>query len=243
MSYYNPLSWQNENALSNYPLEESFEVSEFIVDASFVQFNGFIPILNYVVVDVDSISFSITFDYGTHTTAKFYKSSYLNGDSARYIKIYQPVTDRYLGTLTLGIGAGALWDFHVSRKILSGKSFLPQTVRSIRSTDAVYLLDGMYGDIELTRTIADSSIFYNIYEPQALDFKVITFNAVDGHAPKYLDPGVLRKINLVGPSDNNINLASNDVIKITPSEDLSYLSIGLVSGSPVKSFSVPTLIS
>ena len=242
MSNYNPLNWQNENALTNYPLDNSLELSNFIVDANFVQFDKFLPTLNYIIVDTDNISFSITFDYGEHTSGKFYKSAFDGGEAYRYLKFYQPTTDRYLGTLTFAEGAEDLWTYYVSRKIVFSSKFLPSVVRSVKSEDAVYLFDGMYGDVILSRTLADTSIFYNAYVSEDFNFKAITFNAVDGHSPKYEDSGALRKINLVGPVNNNINIASNDVIKITPAQDKTYLTVGLVSGSPVKDFSVPTLI-
>ena len=108
----------------------------------------------------------------------------------------------------------------------------------------MYTLDNLYGEIEFSKFPGVSSVFYNTYIPLDEEFEAVVFNAVYGNSPTVSDPGVLRKINLVGPVNNNINLASNDVIKInTPEEDFSYLTIGLVSGKPDKSFSIPTLIS
>jgi hypothetical protein len=242
MAIYNTLNWQDEKGLTSYPLETAFEISNFLVDANFIQFDKFIPTLNYVIVDSEDISFSITFDYGEHNHAKFYKSIFAQGEAYRSLKFYQPGSERYLGSLTFGEGANELWSYYVSRKILSHSKFLPSLVRSIRTADAVYTFDNMYGDVALTRSSSDSNIFYNTYVSEDETFKAITFNAVGGHEPKYEDSGALRQINLVGPVDNNINMASNDVIKIKPSADKTALTIGLVSGSPLKDFSVPTLI-
>ena len=62
MAIYNPLSWQNENALSSYPFSEDIDVQDFIVDAKFVQFDNFLPILNYVLVERDRLNLTMTFD-------------------------------------------------------------------------------------------------------------------------------------------------------------------------------------
>jgi hypothetical protein len=244
MPNYNPLNWQNENSLSNYPFAQALDVNSFIVDANFIQFNQTIPFLDYIIVNENNIVLSIRFDYGIKSDITFLKSEYIKGEAYRYLKIYHFKNDRYLGTITFGAGAADLWEAYVGRKLTVQQYFLAQTVRSIPLNDAVYTLDYLYGDIELNKNYGISSIFYNTYVPADEEFEAITFNAVYGNSPILNDPGVLRKINLVGPVDNNINLASNDVIKInTPDEDFSYLTIGLVSGKPDKSFSIPTLIS
>ena len=241
MPIYNPLSWQNENALSNYPFEEDFEVNDFIVDASFIQFDGFNPVMTGVFVDKDYISLDIIFDTQEKITVNLYKDSYSLGSSYRRLKIYDPDTDRYFGTLTFGAGTETLWSTYVGRKITQTRKFSPSTVRSIPFNDAVYLFDGMFGDLALSRSIEDKSIFYNTYKDNINNKCSVVFNAVYGHAPLYTDPGVLRKINLVSPV-NNVNLAANDIIKITQ-VDNAYISIDLVSGDAAKTFSLPTLFS
>jgi hypothetical protein len=242
MSIYNTLSWQNENALSSYPFEEDFEVNDFIVDASFIQFDGFIPVMSSVFVDKDDITLDITFDTGAKIGVKLYRHSYALGASYRRVKIYDPVTERYFGVLTFGLGAEILWSTHVGRKISKISKFLSSTVRSIPFNDAVYLFDGMFGDLALSRTLDDKTIFYNTYKNNNTNKCSVVFNAVHGHAPLYTDPGVLRKINLVSPVNNNINLAANDVIKITQVEN-TYVRMDLVSGNVDNSFSLPTLFS
>jgi hypothetical protein len=242
MSIYSPLSWQNESALSSYPFEEDFEVNDFIVDASFIQFDGFVPVMSSVFVDKDDISLDITFDTGVKITVKLYRYNYNLGASYRKIKIYNPGTERYFGVLTFGAGAETLWSTYVGRKISKTSKFLSSTVRSIPFNDAVYLFDGMFGDLALSRTLDDKTIFYNNYKDSISNKCSVVFNAVYGHAPLYADPGVLRKINLVSPVSNNVNLADNDVIKITPVEN-TYVRMDLVSGSTDSAFSLPTLFS
>ena len=237
MAIYNVLNWQNENALSSYPLNSDVDVQDFIVDARFVQFDNFVPVLNYVKIDSDRITLAITFDYGQHTAIEFFKSTYDNGEKYRVVRIYSPIDNRYMGSLTFGQGAAELWTSYVGRKLVYNISFAENTVRSIPSQDAVYTLDGNYGVIALGRTDSDTTIFYNCVNSS--EDRSVVFNAVGGHAVSGNKEG-LRKINLVTPLNNNINLASNDVIKIS-SFNAASLTIDLVAGSPSTAFIIPTL--
>jgi hypothetical protein len=132
-----------------------------------------------------------------------------------------------------------LWSNFTGRRITFNIPFATETVRSIPLNDAVYTLDSAFGDITLGKTEDDKSVFYNTSQP----LNSITLNAVAGNSidPLQLKEG-LRKINLVGPLDNNINLAPNDVVKITPVNNAS-LSVSLVSGSTNAAFAIPTLIA
>ena len=233
MPIYNVLSWQNENSLSGFPFAEDQEIQDFIVDARFVQFDNFVPTLNYILIETTQITLSITFDHGTHDAIVFFKSDYLAGESSRSVKI--SMAGRCLGSITFGPGAATLWTDYIGRKLNWKASFLPEVVRSIPSKDAVYTLDSFYGNVTLGRTSADKAIFYN----SALNLNAIVFNAVGGHSVEREKQG-LRQINLVKPKDNNINLASNDIIKISP-VNTGSLQISLVSGSSGKSFTLPTM--
>jgi hypothetical protein len=240
MSSYNPLEWQNENSLSGYPLTQETDYSTFLVDAKFVQFDNFVPTLLTVFVDSDTIRLTISFDYGTHTTVDLLKSNYMLGEAYRYLRVYQPDTNRYLGILTFGDGPIDMWNTVTGTLLQYNVSFLPETVRSVPKNDAVYTFDGNYGDVILGRTDDDTAIFYNTAKIPGLNS--ITFNAVGGHSVAGLTAKGLRKINLVGPVANNINLVANDVIKMVPL-NASALSIGLAAGTTTSSFTLPTLTS
>lgn len=239
MANYNPLSWQNEHALSNYPFTEAQEFQNLIVDASFVQFDNYLPTLNHISVAADRIHLSITFDYGTDSTTTYMKSTYTVGKQYNNLRLYTQDNSRYLGVLVFGEALSSLWQTAVGRKIYFKGSFVAESVRSIPSNDAVYSFDGNYGDLTLGRTSSDSSIFYNV----SPELNSITFNAVRGHAisETSVKEG-LRKINLVPPLNNNINLLSNDIIKIKSFNSAS-LTVDLVSGTSSTSFILPTLIS
>lgn len=237
MAIYHTLNWQNENALSSYPFDEDIFSTDFIVDAKFIQFDGFIPILNSVIVDADKIILSVTFDYGTNEIITYLKSDFLNSVLKKHLRIYTPDNSRYLGVLVFGEGLAVLWNTAVGRKYVVNRSFSVAAIINIPKNAGVYTLDGLYGAVNLSRTAEDKTIFYNTSNTN----NTITFNAVANH--EVVDTSsVLKKINLVSPVDNNINLASNDVIKIY-SEDNVNLKISLASGEASKSFIIPTLIA
>lgn len=242
MAIYNPFSWQNETALANYPVASQ----SFITDAKFVQFDNFIPILNTVMVNKTNLKISINFDSAQTVVTTFSKDVYDLGDEYRCTRIYTQAGDRYLGVITFGPGAQELWDTSIGRKIIFNTPFAAETVRSIPSQDAVYSLDSNYGDVALGRSTADKTIFYNTAasaEYPGSILNAVTFNAVTNHAiPEDAVQRGLRKINLVSPVNNNINLASNDIIKIT-SVNAASLTVNLVAGAPTSQFTIPTLIA
>ena len=244
MATYNPLSWQNEAALSNHPFELELEVKDVIVDAKFVQFDNFIPVLNHIEVERNSLRLTITFDYGQNNSVLLLKSDFIQGDKYKCVRIYDPSGYRYMGTLTIGAGAYNLWDLYVGRKLTYNIPFASYIVRSIPSKDAVYLFDDSFGDIELGRTLDDTTIFYNTaaLENNSTGLNAIIFNAVGGHAIDVVENvNGIKKINLVPPDNNNITLSSNEVIKINT--DFNTLTINLVAGKPSATFSVPSLIA
>ena len=241
MSVYYPLDWQNENSLTAYPFNSSLFVNNFIIDAKFIQFDQYIPTLNSVVIDVDKIILSMTFDFGEINNLIYKKTNYLSGPTEKNLRIYTPDNSRYLGVLVFGEGLLELWNYSVGKKYQINSFFLSSTVIGIPKQAGVYSLDDLYGAINLSRQAQDSTIFYNTYISGSTESNAITFNAVAGHEITG-DPGVLRKINLVSPVNNNINLFSNDVIKVY-STDNTTLNIGLAAGETSKSFIIPTLIA
>jgi hypothetical protein len=248
MSDYNVLGWQNENGLSNYPFIDPFDIQDFFVDASFIQFDNFVPSLVEVLVGVDYISITVNFDSGK-CSGEITAVEYTSGDRA--VRYYDSITNRYLGCLVLGEGVNTAWSNFVGQKLQRSLSFIPSTVRSIPLKDAVYTLDNSYGDLTLgsTQDIADvytdiggiiyqtvaggNTVFYNINHTTPS----ITFNAVANHAiPTNNKIHPLKKINLVKPISNNIYLDSNDIVKFN-SINNQNLSIYLVgqnsSGAPL----------
>jgi hypothetical protein len=234
MATYNALNWQNENSLSNFPLSSYIEFRDFLVDARFVQFDNFTPVLNTITVDETSVTLTITFDYGTNSNIVLLKQTFLQNTNSTNIRIYTPSNNRYLGVISFGSGTLELFKTHVGRTLALDMAFSQDSVRSIPLNDAVYTLDGLYGDLVLGRGTADDSIFYNTSNSK----KTIVFNAVKYHeiAGTNTKQG-LRKINLVPPIDNNINLSPSEVIRATPNNGASLL-LSLVSGSTNNAFQI-----
>lgn len=231
MATYNTLNWRNENGMSAFPLAVDIEPLDVIVDARFIQFDNFIPVLEYVMVEASSLRLAITFDAGLRDDITY---TPVSGDT-KSVRIYTASGDRYLGSVSFGGGTETLWRDYVGRKLTYRQPFLREVVRSIPSRDAVYTLDSLYGDVTLARGGEDSSIFYNASAPR----NALVFNAVAGH--KITSPlKGLKQINLVKPLNNNINLAANDVIKVE-SRNAASLELSLVTGSTSKSFIIPTL--
>lgn len=242
MSALNPLSWQNENNLANYPLDNFTDYPSFISDANFIQFDAFVPILKYVLVETSAIKLAIEFDSGIQENIIFNKDSFLEEDKSKFLRIYTSDNSRYLGSLSFGQETLNLWENFIGRKLIYNSSFNKTVVRSIPKNHGVYTFDGLYGAITITKTTADESIFYNTHKFNSLKSN-LTFNAVTYHEIN-ASSNALKKINLVKPVNNNITLSSNDLIKITPStSSTGGLDISLVSGTPSKAFVIPTLIA
>jgi hypothetical protein len=231
MSEYIALSWQNENGLTNYPLTLPFEINDLIVDASFIQFDNYVPTFSSVLIGENYMTFNLIFDLG-EVSATYNQSDYSAG--IKNLRFYDNGGDRYLGCLTIGVGATKAWDSYVGENLIAGATlggpipFVASTVKSIPLNDAVYTLDGSYGEIYLgaNQDVADSfadiggiiyqtsaggnTIFYNsVSSPPS-----ITFNAVGNSVPpasNNIYP--LKQINLTKPKNNNITIGGNDVIK------------------------------
>jgi hypothetical protein len=264
MADFNVLPWQNENSLTSYPLVYPLDYDGFIVDASFIQFDYFVPILNSIFVGPDYMEVTITFDSG-EVTQTYSESAYRAG--IREIRFMER-EDRYLGCITVGERTDFLWENFRGQRLVKNIPFLPTVVRSIPSKDAVYALDDIYGDVVFGIETAESTSFSN---PNSFSYQnnfipgmsfennaggetifynfntinnALVFNAVANHALPLEDAPVwaLKRINLVPPVDNNLYLASNDLIKFS-SVNNQKLQISLAGQSATGASIVPTLAS
>jgi hypothetical protein len=264
MAEFNVLPWQNENSLTSYPLVYPLDYDGFIVGASFIQFDYFIPVLGTIFVGSGSVEVTITFDCG-EVTQSYSETEYHAG--VREIR-FMDGEDRYLGCLTVGEQANFLWDNFRGQKLVKNIPFLPSVVWSIPSKDAVYALDSIYGDVVFSIDLSETTSFTN---PQSFNYQnnfipgisfentaggetifynfnsvnnALIFNAVANHAIPVGDFSVhaLKRINLVPPVDNNLYLASNDLIKFS-SINNQKLQISLAGKSVSGASIVPTLAS
>ena len=245
MAEYTTLGWQNENGLTNYPFFAPFQINDLLVDASFIQFDNFIPVFTSLLVGEDFMEFTISFDNG-EVTARYQKTDFYSG--IKNLRMYDSGGDRYLGCLTIGEGANTAWGSYVGEQLNTTLPFIPTTVRSIPLNDAVYRLDNSYGSLVLgaNQDTADSfteiggivyqtsagvnTIFYNTSTSPAS----ITFNAVaNAVVPTNSKIHPLKQINLTKPLNNNITLSGNDIVKFKSisNQNLSIYVVGQASAN------------
>jgi len=229
MATFTTLAWQNENLLRNYPFSSDTGLSGVIVDASFIQFDGFIPKLRYLALYDDSADVCITFDTGDQIVTASAED--------KYVTFYDGT--RYLGRVVFGGSKQQLFNEYQGRQLPVNAAFVPTLVKSIPSGDAVYTFDGLFGNVLLSRTVDDTCVFYNVNT----ELNSITFNAVSNHrydASRAVN--ALKQINLVKPVKNNIFIADNDVVKVINTSNAG-LMLSLVGGTTPTTNLLPTTLA
>lgn len=213
------LPWWNENALTPYPLTSSFGYNGFLVDASFVQFDNFIPTLNSLTVDDTKIVLTLTIDVGSIDVEVDTSSLATQGYTK---KIYD--NSRYVGSLVFGINAYSLANNDIANQTLKDINikFLSVLVKSIPSDAGVYSIQNKFGSVVLDNS--DGVITYVLSDNE------VTINAIS--YPPIKTTNFLKTINGVSPQDNNLYLLDNEIIKYKTS-GTSELEILLV-GSPTE---------
>lgn len=232
MSIRGILERPNENAFGNFPFSSPVTFKDVIVDALFIQFDGFAPVLNTLQIQETKIRLSITLDTGTHTF-DFLKTTYDSGVEA--LRMY--IENRYVGTIQFGPGLANLFATAENTILDFNATFLKSIVRPIPSTVGVFTLEGCYGNVILSKEeeiAADASMFYNAPTGG------ITFNAVTNHFVPSSTLPILKKINLETPVNNNIFISGNDVVKFEPTDD-GDLEISIVTTNLTGTTFVPTL--
>lgn len=190
------LSWLNETGLSQFPFTTDFGFNGLLVDATFLQYNSFTPILQTIAVNDISVILTIQFDYGVQAV-----SIPLSGLTSPQ-KIYDGT--RYLGTLIFGYDAADMLNPYLDQIILVNIPFLSHLVKGIPGNAGVYSIDGQFGAIIFT---ADSNIWYT------LSGQNVTFNAVA--LPALVDIPYLKTLNGVGPTDNSVYIQETQLVKIS----------------------------
>lgn len=208
------LAWNNETTLTPFPLTKSFSYDSFLIDANFIQFDGFVPVLKSIQLVDGSIQLTIVFDR-TVKILSYLVSELITPGSSKVIRH----NNRYLGSLTFGTGVGKLIGSVGNQTLIPlNIPFLASIVKSIPSKAGVYSIDNKYGDLDFT---SDAYISY------AVDGNEIEFNAV--HYPALSTEPFLKTLNSVGPTNNSVFIKNTDIIKI--GGDNSTINISLVGTS------------
>ena len=138
--------WRDHGRSSCYPLAVDIDPNDLFVDASFVQFDNFIPQLSTVVIDSTGVTFTFLFDDGTFTTTV--ASS--NCISEYIIQLRNSTTNRNYGSVVCGYGIVTLFNTSQGTTLTLDANFVPSVIRSIPSTAGLYLLQGVSGAIDIT---------------------------------------------------------------------------------------------
>lgn len=201
MNTLNVLSWQNESTLSPYPLSKSIVIDNFIIDANFVQFDAFIPVLKSITANNDTFFIEIEFDQLT----KIVEVSKNDLVGSPYTVVINE-DGRYLGKLVLGPDANTLYEEIASRELKYNTKFLAFLVKSIPSACGVYKIGNFYGELNF------SSVDYISYDVAGLK---VTFSAVS--LPNETNEIFLKTLNGVHPAQNGVYLQDSETIKIVGS--------------------------
>jgi hypothetical protein len=224
MSTIIELDWENQNAVSAYPFTQISAFNNIIVDASFQQFDNFIPTMNYLLISSNSITVNITYDKGT---GNFILEQSDYNDGLNFIRMFD--STRYIGRLTFGTAVTNLWNLYVGQKIDFDLQFVATTVRSIASSCGVFSIASLYGSVGFNAAVDDETVFFNTNNSS----NFITFNAVGNYKlPGSPPTQALKLLNLMAPINNNIFFSSSDVIQIN-GDGIGSLNIALVGSQPI----------
>jgi hypothetical protein len=218
------LNWLNETSLTPYPLVKSFGYDGFFIDAHFIQFDNFVPLLNYIRFFNSNVEISITFD-------TFTKVLLLSSEDYDTLNFVLRITEagRYIGLLKFGQGLKKFVnEAGEQKKININTKFLSCLVRSIPSKAGVFTIDNNYGELSF---LNDDYIYYEV------DDKTVTFNAV--YYPPIEDELYLKTLNSVGPTNNSVFIKNTDIIKV--SSEPSTVILSLV-GTNLKGLTKPSAI-
>lgn len=147
--------WRDIARNSTYPFEESCGVPALFLDATFIQFDGFIPKLNKVTVNSSSVQFSFQLDTGEYIHSQP-ESGCVEG---AVIVLRSESSDRYHGQIVLG--PGIIYALNNLKGVVlePDLEFSALTVRAIPRTSGLFAIDQAYNDIEVK---LDHSQFFNV---------------------------------------------------------------------------------
>lgn len=210
------LEWLNEHALTDYPLTGYAGVYDFLLDANFVQFDGFVPILVQGEVKQDSLVLDIQFDRSL-VQLTLLQNSVLPESSVR---VYEADTSRYLGCLVFGSGIYSLFQNSIGTVFSWNLPFCASTVIPVNSRNGVYSIDKVSGDLNISTGIDKNhrTIFFGVDVPN----KTVIWNAVGLDEIKDVNVA-LKTLNGVRPINNTVIVGGSELIKVTPgSGSLSF---------------------
>lgn len=213
---YGVLEWTNENGLSSYPLTKMITPSDFLIDASFVQFDGFVPVLKSMTVSQSKVVLVLVTDAGNITVeiAKPLSTQFPN------TVVAVTTANRKLGFLVFGQGLATIFSLYLDTTLTLNIPFLPSVVRGVNSNAGVYSIEAYTRAVNIyTGATADQSIFFDVASNN------VTWNA--GALPTVISTNPLKTLNGVHPIGNAVFIEDSDVIKVLPQSEGLLLSVSI----------------
>lgn len=189
------LEWRNESVRGAYPLARGIADNDLLVDAQFVCFDNFVPILKSYQVDSGSLNLTVTLEDGDCVVQ-------LPAGIADGTEVPIKLT-RYRGFVVVGPGALRLLAHGNGKPVVCRVPFLSTVVTSISSSAGVYSLAGVHGllDIKLDENIRVSSQPGNLIVFNAIGLpakkEIITLVADDNLIYGVTSKRLLMKVNVM----------------------------------------------
>lgn len=198
------LDWLNENERGQHPLSQPLRIRGVLVDAAFVQFDGFVPRLKQLEIRPGLLVITLLLDSGLESF-ELRQEDHLYGGSLRLF-----VEARYVGVLVFGDGVLELFRSRLNQVLRYDIPFTASTVTPIPRASGVYSLAGLFGAVTL---VADPEAPVSVLFATA--GQEIQFSSVSlgGQA---LTGTPLKTINTKVPVNNQLRFESSDVIKVDP---------------------------
>ena len=206
------LPWRNETGMFNYPLSDgALGVTDFIVDAYFIQFDSFVPTLKSITASADSIDFLIGMDVGDRTFSLAWP------DSTGKLNLQDPATGRLMGRLFFGAGISEFYDSNLGAVVPVGSQFASSVVHAIPESCGVFSIEHASGAVVVA---GDGNLFFTT-TTQGIVFDAVGVPICDTS----IHP--IKSVNSI--SAPNINLLTNDIINWVPTGN--GIRLDLAAGS------------
>ena len=186
--------WQDIN--TDYPLKEAGNFRGLFCDASFVMFDGFVPVLNTIELIGSNLQLTFTFDNGSNTFTIPISSVQPNTS----FKLKD--TNRVYGSVVFGPLINSVLANTFGSIINTSILFEAITVRTINSSNGVYSINGLSNDVDIA---LDTNLWFT-------DNKLYAVSVPDN----------LEHIN-TNSSDLYVNTDSNQLIDATSNSIVTEL--------------------
>lgn len=195
------LEWQNELSLACYPLSKDVGLKNILVNARFQQFDNFVPTLVSINVSLNTSVWNILTDEGIIAV------TVLNDIAAGTSISILGNQARHIGFVTIGAGLLSFITKYLNQTLKINTVFSASCVTSIPTNSGVFSIDKAYGDVLITK---EYRIFFEIAG------QTMQWNAAGPPNIVTTSSNPLKRINGVGPINNEVHMEDSEIIKIDP---------------------------